>query len=274
MVRDSAAERCLDLASSENSYSIYHCTSCGYRCLYPLPSEAEIDSLYNRSYFEDGERGYSYAKQVMESNAAFAVTAEKFSKRLHDGDIVVDVGCATGDFMVLLRNAGVRVMGIELSDYGVDVCRQRGLYVVKGDIFNPESDNWHVQGVHMSHVLEHLRKPRAALLRIHQWLSPGGILYLELPHQFDGWLEKIQRLRGIRASFGLFSLHHCSFFSPHSALLLLDQCGFEIEEFTTYRKENRAGRARGIKTLAIDVILSIANRRHRGDIIGVWARAR
>lgn len=274
MIIDKRAGCYLDLAASKKEYSIYRCIKCGYRRLDPLPSTTEIDELYGSTYFEDAARGYSYADQMTESNAAFAVTAENFSKQLSKDATVLDVGCATGTFMLLLKDAGVQVMGIELSDYGVDACRQRGLKVAKGDMFSPEFDSWCVQGVHISHVFEHLRDPREALLRVRHWLNPGGILYLEVPLQFDGWLEKLQRLRGIRSKFGVFSLHHCSFFSPQSLLLLLDQCGFDVDEVTTYIKEKRKGRAKGVRTFAIDSILSIANHWHRGEIIAIWARAR
>jgi 2-polyprenyl-3-methyl-5-hydroxy-6-metoxy-1,4-benzoquinol methylase len=161
-----------------------------------------------------------------------------------------------------------------LSDYCLGICKQRGLQVIQGDVFDKKTDDWCVQGVHMSHVLEHLKSPREALLRVHMWLRPEGLLYLEVPHQFDGWLEKIQQMQGIKSTFSAFSLHHCSFFSPESLLILLDQCGFEVNHVTTFRKERHFGKLSALRSITLNTILTVANIWRRGDIIGIWAKAR
>jgi SAM-dependent methyltransferase len=115
MVRDKAADCSLDLMSSKTVYEIYRCVKCGYRCLDPFPSDDELSSFYNSDYFEDTARGYSYAEQVVEYNPVFAVTAGIFSKYLKASGTVVDVGCATGEFILFLKKEGFHAVGIELS---------------------------------------------------------------------------------------------------------------------------------------------------------------
>ena len=48
---------------------------------------------------------------------------------------VLDIGCGRGEFLELMRDAGVSARGIDLSQESVDLCRQKGLPADTADLF-------------------------------------------------------------------------------------------------------------------------------------------
>jgi SAM-dependent methyltransferase len=96
---------------------------------------------------------------------------------------VVDLGCGRGEFLELLRHAGVAGRGVDGNRNAVLECRDKGLDVVEGDAvdFLRALDAGSVGGVFAAQVVEHL--PPAVLAALlgesHRVLRSGGLLVLE-----------------------------------------------------------------------------------------------
>jgi len=272
MVRDPLAEARLAL-DPEGKFKIFHCRNCGFRKLEPLPEKEYLEKIYADNYFEDCERGFSYASQVEETQYAFRSTAAKFRKLLNRHAVVLDIGCATGEFIDELYNVGLEAKGIEYSEYGAEICRSKGMDVFQGDMFQANYGQQRFDGIHMSHVLEHLADPNAVMEQLKKWIKPGGWIYIEVPLQFDGLLEKVQSYRQAPKQFDVFSVHHCSFFSPISLRMLIEKHGLEVDIISTFNPDKRRGRKSTVRKAMLSVFLSLANLIGRGDIIGVWIKA-
>jgi O-antigen chain-terminating methyltransferase len=102
------------------------------------------------------------------------------------GAPVLDLGCGRGEALALLRDHGVAARGVDSSARMVQLCRDRGLEAVEGDLFEtlagvPEGS---LGGVVSFHVIEHL--PAGALDRLvrlaYRALRSGGVLILETPN--------------------------------------------------------------------------------------------
>lgn len=96
---------------------------------------------------------------------------------------VVDLGCGRGEFLTLLKEAGIQARGVEMNARTVRECRERGLDVVQGDLvsFLAGEAGGSLGGVFGAQVAEHL--PPAVLQRMltEAWraLRAGGLLVLE-----------------------------------------------------------------------------------------------
>jgi SAM-dependent methyltransferase len=96
---------------------------------------------------------------------------------------VVDLGCGRGEFLELLRDAGIGARGVEGNAHVARECRERGLDVNVGDLvaFLRREPDAALGGVFAAQVVEHL--PPAALQQTlaeaHRTLRPGGLLVLE-----------------------------------------------------------------------------------------------
>jgi O-antigen chain-terminating methyltransferase len=99
---------------------------------------------------------------------------------------VLDIGCGRGEFLALLREAGVEARGIDLDAEMVTHCRDEGLDVEQADALThlTSLDDDSLGGIFCAHVLEHLSPP--ALFRLLELgvakLRPEGVFAAETPN--------------------------------------------------------------------------------------------
>ncbi len=112
---------------------------------------------------------------------------------------VVDLGCGRGEFLALLKEAGIAASGVESNAQMAEHSRARGLAVAEGDLlaFLRAQRNASFGGVFAAQVAEHLRPAllQAMLRETHRTLRPGGLLILETvnPRSVVGFLEVYNR---------------------------------------------------------------------------------
>ena len=96
---------------------------------------------------------------------------------------VLDIGCGRGEFLELLKGAGIAAQGVDLNPEMVQVAQQKGVEVIQGDGLEhlrklPDRE---LGGIFLSQVIEHLGPEnlrelvRTAFLK----LAPGGVLLAE-----------------------------------------------------------------------------------------------
>ena len=112
---------------------------------------------------------------------------------------VVDLGCGRGEFLELLRAAGVPARGVEGNLHVVQENVARGLDVVHGDLvaFLAAQADASLGGVFAAQVAEHLPPPvlQRTLQESHRVLRAGGVLVLETvnPRSVVALLEVFNR---------------------------------------------------------------------------------
>src|SRR5690606_18460199 len=125
--------------------------------------------------------------------------------------------------------AGWEVQGVEPSIEGVEKAKAKGLDVIQSPAESlPFEDNT-FDFVHSNHVFEHLADPLTAAKEAWRVLKPGGVIFIEVPNQFDNIQFFRYRLMGeipIR-NRNVRSIHHLVFFSRKSLRRLLAGAGFQ-----------------------------------------------
>ncbi len=99
---------------------------------------------------------------------------------------VLDIGCGRGEFLKMMRGAGIPARGIELGAESVALCRAEGLEAELADAYPylaalPEGS---LDGVFCSQVVEHLPPDRLPeMIRLcARALAPGGVIAIETPN--------------------------------------------------------------------------------------------
>ena len=96
---------------------------------------------------------------------------------------LIDVGCGKGEFLELMREAGIEAKGVDLDLDMVLHCKERGLEVQRRDALDylAEQPDDSVGGIFSAQVIEHLTSAQLATLVSLAWqkLKPGGVAILE-----------------------------------------------------------------------------------------------
>jgi 2-polyprenyl-3-methyl-5-hydroxy-6-metoxy-1,4-benzoquinol methylase len=99
---------------------------------------------------------------------------------------VVDLGCGRGEFLEVMKEAGILARGVDLNREAVALCRAKGLDAEAADLFDHLAAlaDASVEGIFCGQVVEHLaphRLPELVRLAAAK-LARGGVLAIETPN--------------------------------------------------------------------------------------------
>lgn len=165
-------------------FPVVQCMVCGLVYLRKRPDSKSLGDYYPESYapYNPGQGWVAQLRAGLVQRRA-----RQLSKLVKSGGAVLEVGCATGDFLALIRNcSGHRVVGLEMSEKAAEIGRARyGLDIRCGTVEQLDFHQEVFDIILMRHVLEHFPDPLAALRKLKSYLRPGGYLIIEGPN-FEG----------------------------------------------------------------------------------------
>lgn len=97
---------------------------------------------------------------------------------------VLDLACGRGEFLGLLKEAGISAVGVDNDPDTIGICSRAGYDVRESDIFEFLEANSGFDGIMASHIIEHLDGHGASELLSHCYrcLTPGGRLIVITPN--------------------------------------------------------------------------------------------
>lgn len=99
-----------------------------------------------------------------------------------DVNRLLDVGCGSGDFLMLAHRCGWKVCGLDPDSLATAQAEQRGLPVLNGSLEVLSNKASEFDAITLSHVIEHAHRPLDMLRDCRRLLKPGGVLWLETPN--------------------------------------------------------------------------------------------
>ncbi|MCW4051990.1 MAG: class I SAM-dependent methyltransferase [Candidatus Bathyarchaeota archaeon] len=220
----------------DNLFNLVKCGRCGLVYVNPRPSETELKGIYSDITadtgaplsFPRGLSGYTDFGIVRTQKARMmSRVISKYKKR----GKILDVGCAAGYFLKVMKERGYEVRGVEVSKIFADFAKNSyGLSVFCGDVNQARFANENFDIVTMFDVLSHLRTPSKDLKEINRILKVGGLLILETGNK--GEFRSKESVEKWSDSWG--SPEHLFHYSKKALMILLQKTGFAVLEIDTY----------------------------------------
>jgi 2-polyprenyl-3-methyl-5-hydroxy-6-metoxy-1,4-benzoquinol methylase len=134
---------------------------------------------------------------------------------------MLDIGCGDASTLDTLSQLGWQVEGVDFDPAAVDGVARRGFRVQLGTLEAQHYPGGTFDAVTASHLVEHIRAPKAFLSECHRVLRPGGTLVILTPNA-----QSLGHRRFGRAWRGLEPPRHLQVFTAHALDRLAEQAGF------------------------------------------------
>lgn len=157
---------------------------------------------------------------------------------------VLDVGCGNGaTSAVAKRTLGLELaVGVEPFESSAALAAEHLDHVIVGDIEEMEGLGYPdgtFDCIICADVLEHLRDPWAVLRSLARYLAPGGALLVSLPNL--GHIRPIIKILTDRFEYeehGILDRTHLRFFTRHTMIKMLNECGYRVERVEANRSRS------------------------------------
>lgn len=220
------------------AYSVYACPSCGLGKTIPEPSE--LSSLYERvlpdrpqkfyrSWYQSWSRSRIGVHSRLRLDGAGRLLGLLASTGLERGSRLLDVGCGVGDWMILFRDMGFDVFGIDMNSKAIEIATERDLNVRLMRAEDLADSGEKFDAIVLSQLLEHLPDPLNALRTMKKILEPAGSLLLAVPN-----LDSRLRRRFGKNWANWYVPLHLFHFTPEALWTMLDEAGFGVVRTVEY----------------------------------------
>jgi 2-polyprenyl-3-methyl-5-hydroxy-6-metoxy-1,4-benzoquinol methylase len=213
--------------TTSRQFTVVCCTQCGLLRLDPQPSPEELRHYYPDNYWFSPDTTAasrleeSYRRLVLRDHVNFVAQAIRDSTA---SGPLLDVGCGGGLFLGLMRQRGLRVVGLDFSPQAAGIAwRHQQVPAIVGDLERAPLRPAALAGLTMFHVMEHLYDPRAYLRVARELLAPDGRLVVQVPNAAS-WQA---RLLG-SAWNGADIPRHLIDFRDSDLVRMLENSGFEV----------------------------------------------
>lgn len=216
---------------NKNGHTLVRCDSCSLIFVSPMP--VQTSDIYGEEYFAGGEEhGYvDYDRDKEPMRDTFEIYLKKMEKTLGKKGKLLDVGSATGYFMDIARGRGWEVGGVEISEHAAKIGRAKGLNIQTGTLEDTDLPEEGFDAITFLDVIEHMQKPKSALLQAKRLLKDGGIIVVNTPDAGSLWA----RVLGSRWQL-VVPPEHLVLFNRENFADLLKESGFTSLKFVNIGK--------------------------------------
>jgi len=170
---------------AEGGFRVVACGDCGLVYVTPRLRPERLPEVYDADYWRSAapsRRGYAdYAAEGPLYRRTFARRLRRLARHLGPPGRVLDVGCAAGFFLEVMRDRGWEVAGVEPSAAIAGAARERvgAERIHAGTLETAPFDAGRFDLVTLWDVVEHVADPVDLLRRAARLLAPEGLLVLE-----------------------------------------------------------------------------------------------
>ncbi|MBU1299988.1 MAG: class I SAM-dependent methyltransferase [Bacteroidetes bacterium] len=163
------------------------CNDCTLIYQDPQPSYEYLKDLYSEKYYVNETEptdSVGYQNYTDEYTKLIALDFYKLLEKYKhtNSKYILDIGCATGNFLEIAKYKGWDVTGIEISEWSSNIGKSKGLNIYPKLLHECNFESNYFDVITMFDVIEHFQNPVKEIIEIHRILKPNGILIIETPN--------------------------------------------------------------------------------------------
>lgn len=211
-----------------NRFDVVESVTCGLGFVNPRPTQSEMSRYYPELFYDyfDEERTYHQSRYAAESKFLLDVAS--------DDHLLLDLGCANGDFPRFMQGRGWRIEGLEVALHAKPILDFK---VYQQEFNKIPVDEPCYDAVRAWAVLEHVHDPKAYFKKAGRVLKKGGI-FVFLVTNFKSLSSRCLYLEDIP--------RHLYFFTEETVTKYMEEAGLtsssgSMELSRMLRKEDNLG---------------------------------
>ncbi|MFZ4546343.1 MAG: class I SAM-dependent methyltransferase [Bacteroidales bacterium] len=216
-----------DYFLTHETFEIVKCRNCGFRLTNPRPEARDLGKYYESTeYISHSNKQKGLFASVYQLVRKYTLGRKlALIKRFQEKGEILDIGCATGQFLHFMSEKGWKTTGIEpddktrakaISEYDLNVFPEEGLNTFPKASFDV---------ITMWHVLEHVSELNTRMIQLKNLLKSNGTLFIAVPN-YESYDAKIYG----KFWAGYDLPRHLYHFAKSDIKLLADKNGFKIVE--------------------------------------------
>jgi len=212
----------------KNDFVHYECDQCGLIFVAPMPTDDELGKIYSSANGYQKNR-LSVDKDKVPKNKSYQKILTYIQRKKPNSSTLLDIGCSNGNFLMMSKESGYVVEGVELNESTAHVAISRGLQVHIGRL-SEINKKFYYDIIHLGDLIEHVREPRLLIEQITQVLKIDGLLIITTPNMNCFWARttrKISKLLGIDWSLAT-PPYHLYQFSDNNLDMLLGEYDYAV----------------------------------------------
>jgi 2-polyprenyl-3-methyl-5-hydroxy-6-metoxy-1,4-benzoquinol methylase len=215
----------------DRRFDVVRCRRCSLVCVNPQPEAVELAKYYPADYgpYQETNPLLSYGPALAAVKRLFGRAKPASPPALvstdRTADTYLDFGCGGGMNLEKVRRKHPHwdLYGLDMSEHACAATRAKGFTVYCGTIEQVSLPESFFNHVYMSHVIEHLNDPQAALKTLRRSMKKDADITLATPNA-DSWAFAFFRSFWL----ALDTPRHLFIFSPQTLTAELHAAGFTV----------------------------------------------
>ena len=220
----------------DKKYNIYECKKCGLIFVHPQPNAKELSKHYPKTYYslkaKEPRRLKVQIYQILfsKSNSLLKLILSPLkhllrSTKVVEGGKFLDVGCGSGEFLLLMKKFKMDCYGVEPGKIDKEFVKKHKLKIFNGTLKNAKYKKNYFDVITLSWVFEHLTDPSETIKELARILKPRGLLIISVP-QSRSLMYKLFK----KCWVGLDTPRHLFIYSPETIKRYARKAGLKIKK--------------------------------------------
>ncbi len=207
-------------------FQVVQCTHCNWIRQNPRPTIETIGYYYPPEYENFLPAIDDEPSRLRQWDRQYGILKRRWAvERFKPGGRILDIGCATGNFLHHMHGVGWDAIGVEPNILAAHYAQERfGLQIHIGTLRQLQFRSSSFDVITLWDVLEHLHTPWLDLQEAHRLLADDGVLVLRIPN-----MESPERRLFGPTWIGWDLPRHLYFFPQAELQSALQELGFYLE---------------------------------------------